>query len=143
MERLRDAGDGECRKYRLHVMSYRFVRATILVALLSGCSLLHRTPPEPVNTPELPTVSDEAAYSLLVDVQKVDSTIVVDLRYSTPNNFTGAPLPGYKANRAYLRAEAGSALAVVQEDLKLQGLGLKIFDAYRPIQASEAMVAWT
>jgi D-alanyl-D-alanine dipeptidase len=124
-------------------MSYRFARTTLLVLAVSGCTLLHRTPPEPVNTAELPTVSDEAADTLLVDVQKVDTTIVVDLRYATNNNFTGAPLAGYNGNHAYLRAEAADALALVQEDLRLQGYGLKIFDAYRPVRASEAMVAWT
>jgi D-alanyl-D-alanine dipeptidase len=143
MRRLEDAGDSERRKYRLHMMPYRFIRTAMIVAVLGGCSLLHPKPPEPVNTPELPTANDEAADSLLVDVQKVDSTIVVDLRYATPNNFTGAPLPGYKGNHAYLRAEAADALALVQEDLRAQGYGLKIFDAYRPVRASEAMVTWT
>jgi D-alanyl-D-alanine dipeptidase len=65
------------------------------------------------------------------------------MRYATKNNFTGAPLPGYEANRAYLRAEAAAALAIVNADLHAQGYGLKIFDAYRPVRASEAMVAWT
>lgn len=124
-------------------MPFRFLRISLLALSLGGCSLLQRKPPEPVNTPELPTATDDAFDSLMVDVQKVDTSIVVDLRYATKNNFTGAPLPGYEANRAYMRAEAVSALAVVQEDLRLQGMGLKIFDAYRPIRASEAMVAWT
>src|SRR4029078_5823979 len=124
-------------------MPYRLLRIGLLALCLGGCSILQRKPPEPVNTPELPTANDEAFDSLMVDVQKVDTSIVVDLRYATPNNFTGAPLPGYEGNRAYLRAEAVSALAVVQENLKLQGMGLKIFDAYRPVRASEAMVAWT
>ena len=137
-------------EYRLSVrapyfpsMPYRYLRIAALALSLGGCSLLHRKPPEPVNTPELPTADSVAFDSLMVDVQKVDTTIVVDMRYATSNNFTGAPLPGYEANRAFLRAEAASALAVVQEDLRLQGMGLKIFDAYRPIRASEAMVAWT
>jgi len=124
-------------------MPFRLIRIAALALSLGGCSLLHRTPPEPVNTPELPTATDTDFDSLMVDLQKVDTTIVVDLRYATKNNFTGAVLPGYETNRAYLRAEAAAALAVVQEDLRLQGLGLKIFDAYRPIRASEAMVAWT
>ena len=117
--------------------------AAALALSLGGCRLLNRTPAQPVNTVELPTVADDVADSLLVDVRSVDSTIVVDLRYATKNNFTGAPLPGYEANRAYMRAEAVNALALVQEDLRLQGLGLKIFDAYRPVRASEAMVTWT
>ena len=78
-----------------------------------------------------------------MDVQSADPTIVVDLRYATPNNFTGSPLPGYEANRAFLRREAGAALARVQRDLRPRGLALKIFDAYRPVRATLAMVDWT
>ena len=68
---------------------------------------------------------------------------MVDLRYATANNFTGAPLPGYLANRAFLRREAAAALARVQRDLRPQGLGIKVFDAYRPVRATLAMVDWT
>ena len=123
-------------------MTFRISRLAILALALGGCPI-QRKQPEPINTPELPTATDDAFDTLMVDVQKVDSSIVVDLRYATPNNFTGAPLPGYEGNRAFLRAEAVAALAVVQEDLRMQGMGLKIFDAYRPVRASEAMVAWT
>ena len=110
--------------------------------LLGGCGLVQRAPEEPVNTVELPTVSDEAADTLLIDLRRLDSTLVIDMRYATANNFTRAPLPGYQANKAYLRAEAAAALAVVSSDLRAQGYGLKIFDAYRPVRASEAMVTW-
>jgi D-alanyl-D-alanine dipeptidase len=119
------------------------LRAAAFIVLLGGCSVLQRKPAEPVNTAELPTVSDEAADTLLVDLQRLDTTFVIDMRYATANNFTGDTLPGYEANRAYLRAEAAAALAVVNADLSLTGYGLKIFDAYRPVRASEAMVAWT
>lgn len=123
-------------------MTLKFTRIAILALSLGGC-VIQRAPAEPINTVELPTAPDEAFDTLMVDVQKVDSTIMVDMRYATSNNFTGAPLPGYEANRAFLRAEAAAALALVQEDLRLQGLGLKILDAYRPVRATEAMVAWT
>jgi D-alanyl-D-alanine dipeptidase len=83
------------------------------------------------------------ADTLLAEVSRIDSSIVVDLRYATSNNFTGAPLPGYGANRAYLRREAAVALSRVQRDLRPQGLGIKIFDAYRPVRATLAMVDWT
>jgi D-alanyl-D-alanine dipeptidase len=97
----------------------------------------------PVNTPETAIAPDAAADSLLADVRGLDSSIVVELRYATTNNFTGAPLPGYLANRAFLRREAAAALARVERDLRPQGLGLKIFDAYRPVRATLAMVDWT
>jgi D-alanyl-D-alanine dipeptidase len=83
------------------------------------------------------------ADTLLAEVRQIDSSIVVDLRYSSYSNFTGAPLPGYQANRAYLRREAAAALARVQRDLRSEGLGIKIFDAYRPVRATLAMVEWT
>ena len=65
------------------------------------------------------------------------------MRYATSNNFTGAPLPGYLANRAYLRREAAASLARVQRDLRSRELGIKILDAYRPVRATLAMVEWT
>jgi zinc D-Ala-D-Ala dipeptidase len=97
----------------------------------------------PVNTEETAVAPDAVADTLLADVRSFDSTIAVDLRYATSNNFTGAPLPGYEANRAYLRREAAAALARVQKDLNPRGLGLKIFDGYRPVRATLAMVDWT
>ena len=125
------------------MMFSRFIRTAAIVVALGGCAVFQRKPAEPINAPELPLAADDAFDSLMVELRSVDTTIVVDLRYATPDNFTKAPLPGYEANRAYLRAEAAAALAVVQEDLRLQGMGLKIFDAYRPVRATEAMVAWT
>src|SRR2546423_1888100 len=123
------------------------LRAAIALIALSGC--LPASPPAarpaspPVNTEETAVAPDAVADTLLADVRQIDSSIVVDLRYSTFNNFTGAPLPGYLANRAYLRREAAAALARVQRDLRDQGLGIKIFDAYRPVRATLAMVEWT
>ena len=123
-------------------MALQTIRLVTVALLLSGCSIVQRKPAEPVNTAEIPTAPDDAADSLLIDLQRLDTTFLVDMRYATANNFTGAPLPGYEANRAYLRPEVAAALAVVNADLKLSGFGLKVFDAYRPVRASDAMVAW-
>jgi D-alanyl-D-alanine dipeptidase len=79
---------------------------------------------------------------VLDDLRSVDSSIQVDLRYATTNNFTGAPLPGYEAPRALLRREAAVALGRVQAGLRSKGLGLRVLDAYRPVRASLAMVDW-
>jgi zinc D-Ala-D-Ala dipeptidase len=86
--------------------------------------------------------SDALADSLLVDVRSVDSTIQVDARYATSDNFTGAPLPGYEAPRVLLRREVAAALAKVQRRLRTGDLGLRVFDGYRPVRATEAMVDW-
>ncbi len=95
-----------------------------------------------VEAPPLPIASDAAADSLLVDVRSADSTIEVDARYAGANNFTGAPLPGYEAPRALLRREVAAALARVQRRLRSGGLGLRVFDGYRPVRATLAMVDW-
>ncbi|MGH7508789.1 MAG: M15 family metallopeptidase [Gemmatimonadales bacterium] len=100
-------------------------------------SVLH-TPTSRASHDSAPAVAE----SLLVDVQSVDSTIQVDLRYATANNFTGAPLPGYEAPRALLHREVATALSRVQARLRPGGLGLSIFDAYRPVRATLAMVDW-
>jgi D-alanyl-D-alanine dipeptidase len=96
----------------------------------------------PINAPELPLGSAAAAESLLVDVRSLDSTIRVDARYAGSNNFTGAPLPGYQAPRALLRREVALALSRVQVRLGTGGLGLLVFDGYRPVRATSAMVTW-
>lgn len=123
------------------------------LSALFGALLLACAPPlvssrpapvaPPVNTAETEVAPDADADTLLADIRLFDSTIVVDMRYATPNNFTGAPLPGYLANRAYLRREAAAALARVQRELNARGLGIKVFDAYRPVRATLAMVDWT
>lgn len=84
----------------------------------------------------------EVADTLLADVRAGDTTIVIEARYATGNNFTGAPLPGYGPNRIYLRREAAAALARVQQRLATGGMGLKVFDGYRPVRATLAMVEW-
>jgi D-alanyl-D-alanine dipeptidase len=85
---------------------------------------------------------DSVALALMTDVQSLDPSIIVELRYATSNNFTGAPLPGYDANRAYLRREAAQALVDGNRALADFGLALKVWDAYRPARATDAMADW-
>jgi D-alanyl-D-alanine dipeptidase len=103
----------------------------------------HSTVAPPVNTDDLPVVADAAADTLLSDVQLLAPDIRVGLRYATSDNFTGAPLPGYEGNHAYLRREAAMALARVAQRAGREGYALYVFDAYRPVRATDAMVAWT
>lgn len=118
-------------------MSSRLVRRALLAAgfaALAGC----RTAAQSTRPPEcaLPP-GDE-----LVNVRRVDRTIRADVRYATDDNFTGRRLPGYERPRAMLRPSAAAALGRVQARLRTEGLGLKVFDAYRPIRATQAMVEW-
>ncbi|MBV8691881.1 MAG: hypothetical protein JOY57_09505 [Actinobacteria bacterium] len=97
------------------------------------------TNPAPTTSAAPSTSAAAATRSPLVDV---DPSITVDLRYATANNFTGAPLPGYGANRALLRPAAAAALARAEQAARAQGLTLVVLDAYRPVRATLAMAAW-
>lgn len=68
--------------------------------------------------------------------------IKIELRYCTPDNFVGKPIDGYLQSRCILTEQAARALAKVQLDLKPFGLGLKIYDAYRPQRAVDHFVRW-
>ena len=69
-------------------------------------------------------------------------SIELEIRYHGENNFIGSKIDGYLAPRAILTTKATIALALVQEELKHFGLGLKIFDAYRPQKAVDHFVRW-
>ena len=68
--------------------------------------------------------------------------IKIDLRYYSSNNFVGDTIDGYKANTCIITKEAARALADVQRELGTQGLGLLVFDAYRPQQAVNHFITW-
>jgi zinc D-Ala-D-Ala dipeptidase len=66
----------------------------------------------------------------LVELIKLDSSIHLDIRYATSNNFVGKPV--YKEARAFLQRPAAEALVKANASLKLLGYGLVVFDGYRP-----------
>ena len=76
------------------------------------------------------------------EIGSVIDDAAFDIRYYSPNNFTGNKIKGYKAPRAYMTKEALSALAKAAEDLRAQGYRLLIWDAYRPQKAVNNFVAW-
>jgi zinc D-Ala-D-Ala dipeptidase len=77
-----------------------------------------------------------------VYVEQVIPNIRVELRYLSDNNFIGRPIDGYIKSRCILTREAAYALKKVQEELNRFGLGLKIYDAYRPQRAVSHFVRW-
>ena len=76
----------------------------------------------------------------LIDIQNQDPKILTDIRYKTKDNFVGTPLYPQDA-RVLLRKEAAEALFKVQEALEKRGLGLKIYDGYRPLSVQKIMWA--
>ncbi len=125
----------------------RRLSSLILVLVLSAAPVAART--------DLP--------SGFVYLRDVAPTIAQDMRYATPDNFTGRPVPGYQAGECVLRREAAQALARVAADLatahdpekwepvfgqdhaptKNVQLGLKVYDCYRPARAARAFWRWS
>jgi len=66
----------------------------------------------------------------LVELAPLDTTIHLDIRYATANDFLGTPV--YSQARAFLQRPAAEALLRIQRKLKPLGYGLLIHDAYRP-----------
>ncbi len=60
-----------------------------------------------------------------------------EVRYATRQNFTGEVL--YGLPRLWLQRDAAIALSRVQQRLQESGLGLKVYDAYRPFSVQQKM----
>lgn len=65
-----------------------------------------------------------------------------DAKYATSDNFTGGPVDGYAANRIVTAAAVAAALRVAQARAAERGLGLLVWDAYRPQRAVDHFVRW-
>lgn len=73
----------------------------------------------------------------MVEIKTVVPNIVYDLKYATDKNFLRRNIYPAKTTYTFLRLPAARALALVQKDLNERGMGLKIFDAYRPYSITE------
>lgn len=76
----------------------------------------------------------------LVDIQSLDDEILIDLKYSSTDNFVGVDMYG-ELNEAYLEAEFASKVVRAQKILKQRHpqYTLLIYDAARPISVQRAM----
>jgi D-alanyl-D-alanine dipeptidase len=66
----------------------------------------------------------------LVELNKADSSIHLEIRYATSNNFLGEAV--YEQARAFLQKPAAEALRRASNSLHWKGYGLLVYDAYRP-----------
>lgn len=79
---------------------------------------------------------------LFVDLSEIDASIDIDLKYFSGDNFVGLPISGYEVDRCLLTRPAAQALHRVQAALAEFGLGVKVFDAYRPQRSVDQFIAW-
>jgi D-alanyl-D-alanine dipeptidase len=89
------------------------------------------------------------SYELLAQLPKgfvtlhtIEPSIKIDMHYTHDHNFVGKPIDGYKKSICIMTKETALALHKVQQQLKPFGLGLKLFDAYRPQRAVDHFVSW-
>ena len=94
--------------------------AGLVVFLLAFFAAAQSGPPREANKREAD----------LIELIKLDKTIKLDIRYATANNFVGRPV--YPEARAFLQRPAAEAVVRVHQALKKEGLGIVIYDGYRP-----------
>ena len=66
----------------------------------------------------------------MIELINLDNTIKLDIRYARSDNFVGRQV--YPEARAFLQRPAAKAVLRVHRKLAEKGLGLVIFDGYRP-----------
>lgn len=77
-----------------------------------------------------PSVEGSSRQPELVELTDLNPSLKLDIRYASDNNFMGAVF--YEEARAFLQRPAAVALIQVESDLNEMGLGLVVYDAYRP-----------
>ncbi|MFD0861443.1 M15 family metallopeptidase [Sungkyunkwania multivorans] len=77
-----------------------------------------------------------------VYIDDIIPDIVLEIRYCGNDNFVGQPIAGYYEEKCIVTKAAAIQLKSVQENLKAQGLRLKVFDAYRPQRAVDHFRIW-
>ena len=98
---------------------------------------IERTETSISKRPQMESYSQVPDWARLVDIQSINPNIKLDMRYATTNNFLNRKL--YPVPRCLLRKEVAQKLSKVQEDFEEMGLGLKVFDCYRPWSVTREM----
>ncbi len=112
------------------------MKCTLFIMLVASVSLQaqYRYGLTPMRTEQYKTQVKINPDKELVNLEKFIPGIVLDIRYATIHNFTGEKI--YTLARAYARKPVAEALKRAQEDFRKQGVGIKIYDAYRPYAAT-------
>ena len=78
------------------------------------------------------TLVERDTLQTMVELKTLIHNLQYELRYASKHNFTGKRMYPRNTHTTFLRLKPAIALAKVAEDLKEKGLGIKIWDAYRP-----------
>lgn len=115
--------------------------------LVSGCFIVFgQTIQPPLSKYGIPVIKDIAMYEAtvkadsnkqMVEIKSIIPNIVYDLKYATDHNFMRQNMYPMRTNYTFLRLPVAKALLLVQKELNEKGMGLKIYDAYRPYSVTE------
>ena len=75
--------------------------------------------------------------SLWTDISFWDSTIILDIKYATTDNFVKEKM--YACGRCFLRPPVAKLIIQAHQQLQKKGLQLKLFDCYRPKPIQEKL----
>jgi D-alanyl-D-alanine dipeptidase len=96
------------------------VFATFILFALFWCALGQTAAPKEANKREAD----------LIELTKLSKSIKLDIKYATADNFVGRAV--YPEARAFLQRPAAEGVVRVHNLLKKKGLGIVVFDGYRP-----------
>jgi zinc D-Ala-D-Ala dipeptidase len=111
-------------------MMKRYLLASLFFVASFAGNAQYKYGIKPVTHAEYVRIVKADSTRKLVNLLEYIPGLTLDIRYATTNNFTGEKM--YNLPRAYARRPVAEALKKIQAELKPQGLGIKIFDAYRP-----------
>lgn len=86
--------------------------------------------PQPAAQKPLPPPPPDYDTAAWTEVARLDSSIVIDMKYATTENFVEEKM--YDCSRCFLRPEVAKAVVRIHQRLQKQGLGLKLLDCFRP-----------
>ncbi len=110
------------------------IYSCLVLLLFAGCSV-H----SPMNGGWVPlTLPEDFCY-----LDAVAPEVRVDLKYNGYDNFVGRPIAGYSGTRAILRKDTAAAIKRASDLLAKEGLGLLVWDAYRPTCAMVDFRRWS
>ena len=120
------------RKAKKSFLYLSLIFSTGLPRILSAQDTSYIRPPVTDNLNEYKRQVKEEPSKRMIELKSLAPDIIYDLRYATLNNFMKRLMYPAGTHQTYMRLPAATALKKVQQELHTSGLGLKIFDAYRP-----------
>ncbi len=126
--------------YDARMTAGRNLRRLVRIMLVALLSLAVLVTPAHATTSAKP--QPKPAPPAFVALDKVDPTILHDIRYTTRHNFVGRRIHGYRQPLCILTRRAAKALEQAQDALLAVGYSLKVYDCYRPQTAVDDFVRW-